>query len=177
MHCNEFPKLFGVLFFFLAADSTATKGLLRAPNVTAFSPYLNYDTRFIQQAQPEFIFPEGASKQRGRFELAFSQIGSAVMVSNDCSQWMFNELMLWCIFFFVKCVDWCGSGRYSWFIQWHSGNSISQSNWHITTYTVSIQQWIMYDAVDNNTYSLSLDSSITWWNRDQPPQTHWAHWQ
>lgn len=28
----------------------------------------------------EFIFPEGASKQRGRFELAFSQIGSSVMI-------------------------------------------------------------------------------------------------
>lgn len=49
-------------------------------NVAAFSPYLNYDPRIIQQAQPEFIFPEGASKQRGRFELAFSQIGSSVMI-------------------------------------------------------------------------------------------------
>lgn len=34
----------------------------------------------MRQAQPEFIFPEGASKQRGRFELAFSQIGSSVMI-------------------------------------------------------------------------------------------------
>ncbi|XP_055712663.1 mitochondrial import inner membrane translocase subunit Tim23 [Phlebotomus papatasi] len=46
---------------------------------TPISPYLNYDPRFLQSAQPEFIFPEGASKQRGRFELAFSQIGSSVM--------------------------------------------------------------------------------------------------
>lgn len=46
----------------------------------ALSPYLNYDPRFLQQAQPEFIFPEGASRQRGRFELAFSQIGSSVMI-------------------------------------------------------------------------------------------------
>ncbi|XP_059617602.1 mitochondrial import inner membrane translocase subunit Tim23 [Phlebotomus argentipes] len=45
----------------------------------SLSPYLNYDPRFLQSAQPEFIFPEGASKQRGRFELAFSQIGSSVM--------------------------------------------------------------------------------------------------
>lgn len=44
------------------------------------SPYLNYDPRYFQKAQPEFIFPEGASKQRGRFELAFSQIGSSVMI-------------------------------------------------------------------------------------------------
>ncbi|XP_053957359.1 mitochondrial import inner membrane translocase subunit Tim23 isoform X2 [Anastrepha obliqua] len=47
---------------------------------TPISPYLNYDPRFLQQAQPEFIFPEGANKQRGRFELAFSQIGSSVMI-------------------------------------------------------------------------------------------------
>lgn len=48
--------------------------------VQPLSPYLNYDPRFLQTAQPEFIFPEGASKQRGRFELAFSQIGSSVMI-------------------------------------------------------------------------------------------------
>lgn len=60
----------------------------RSSNVTSasstfgapISPYLNYDPRFLQQAQPEFIFPEGATKQRGRFELAFSQIGSSVMI-------------------------------------------------------------------------------------------------
>lgn len=49
-------------------------------NTNALSPYLNYDPRFLQQAQPEFIFPEGAARQRGRFELAFSQIGSSVMI-------------------------------------------------------------------------------------------------
>lgn len=48
--------------------------------LTPISPYLNYDPRYLQQAQPEFIFPEGAAKQRGRFELAFSQIGSSVMI-------------------------------------------------------------------------------------------------
>jgi len=49
-------------------------------NLTPLSPYLNYDPRYLQAAQPEFIFPEGAAKQRGRFELAFSQIGSSVMI-------------------------------------------------------------------------------------------------
>lgn len=44
------------------------------------SPFLNYDSNFIRKTQPEFIFPEGATKNRGRFELAFSQIGSSVMV-------------------------------------------------------------------------------------------------
>lgn len=48
--------------------------------ITPLSPYLNYDPRYLNISQPEFIFPEGASKQRGRFELAFAQIGSSVMV-------------------------------------------------------------------------------------------------
>ncbi|XP_063702619.1 mitochondrial import inner membrane translocase subunit Tim23 [Culicoides brevitarsis] len=56
---------------------TKSKGSL-AP---ALSPYLNYDPRYLNNiSQPEFIFPEGASKQRGRFELAFAQIGSSVMI-------------------------------------------------------------------------------------------------
>lgn len=49
-------------------------------NISSLSPYLNYDPRYLKSAQPEFIFPEGAAKQRGRFELAFSQIGSSVMI-------------------------------------------------------------------------------------------------
>lgn len=44
------------------------------------SPYLNYDPGYIPQAQPEFIFLDGASKQRGRFELAFGQIGGSCMI-------------------------------------------------------------------------------------------------
>lgn len=67
-----------------APSSSSSSSLFSSPSrqqsVNAFSPYLNYDPRLLQQSQPEFIFPEGASKQRGRFELAFSQIGSAVMV-------------------------------------------------------------------------------------------------
>uniref|UniRef100_T1E2E6 Putative mitochondrial import inner membrane translocase subunit tim23 n=1 Tax=Psorophora albipes TaxID=869069 RepID=T1E2E6_9DIPT len=52
---------------------------LPSQQVQPLSPYLNYDARYLQ-SQPEFIFPEGASKQRGRFELAFSQIGSSAMI-------------------------------------------------------------------------------------------------
>uniref|UniRef100_A0A0C9SCR9 Putative mitochondrial import inner membrane translocase subunit tim23 n=1 Tax=Amblyomma americanum TaxID=6943 RepID=A0A0C9SCR9_AMBAM len=44
------------------------------------SPYLNFDPAYINAGGPEWIFPEGASRQRGRFELAFSQIGGSVMV-------------------------------------------------------------------------------------------------
>ena len=46
------------------------------------SPYLQFDPTLVspQQSQSEFIFPDGASRHsRGRFELAFSQIGSSVM--------------------------------------------------------------------------------------------------
>lgn len=45
------------------------------------SPYLNYDPGYLQAAtQPEYIFLDGSNKQRGRFELAFGQIGASCMV-------------------------------------------------------------------------------------------------
>lgn len=63
-----------------SSSSIGNESRARSSTPAFTSPYLNYDTRFMQQSQPEFIFPEGANKQRGRFELAFSQIGSSVMV-------------------------------------------------------------------------------------------------
>ncbi|XP_063985242.1 mitochondrial import inner membrane translocase subunit Tim23-like isoform X2 [Diachasmimorpha longicaudata] len=48
--------------------------------LTPLSPYLNFDPSYLPNSQPEFIFPEGAVKQRGRFELAFSQIGAACIL-------------------------------------------------------------------------------------------------
>lgn len=44
------------------------------------SPYLNYDPVYIQTNQPEYIFLDGNTKQRGRFELAFGQIGASCMI-------------------------------------------------------------------------------------------------
>ncbi|KPM11233.1 mitochondrial import inner membrane translocase subunit Tim23-like protein [Sarcoptes scabiei] len=44
------------------------------------SPYLNPST-LPDQISSEFIIPEGAS-HRGRFELAFSQIGASVMIGS-----------------------------------------------------------------------------------------------
>lgn len=44
------------------------------------SPYLNYDPGYIPNNQPEFIFLDGQNKQRGRFELAFGQIGGSCMI-------------------------------------------------------------------------------------------------
>ena len=46
-----------------------------SPGLSQISPYLNFDPSYLGTTQPEFIFPEGAAKQRGRFEVAFSQIG------------------------------------------------------------------------------------------------------
>ena len=38
-------------------------------------------TNFLfQDSEPQFIMPEGANQRRGRFELAFSQIGGSVCV-------------------------------------------------------------------------------------------------
>lgn len=80
-------NVFSLYWIWIDVSSSSSSSLFSSPSrqqqqsLTAFSPYLNYDPRLLQKAQPEFIFPEGASKQRGRFELAFSQIGSAVLVS------------------------------------------------------------------------------------------------
>ncbi|XP_050084328.1 mitochondrial import inner membrane translocase subunit Tim23 [Anopheles aquasalis] len=63
----------------LSFGAPESRGIAGTPQLQPLSPYLNYDSRLLQ-AQPEFIFPEGASKQRGRFELAFSQIGSSAMI-------------------------------------------------------------------------------------------------
>nr|SVE76681.1 EOG090X0ESA [Daphnia longispina] len=49
-------------------------------NLAPLSPYLNFDPSYLQSSQPEFIFPEGASRHRGRFELAFSTIGGMCMI-------------------------------------------------------------------------------------------------
>lgn len=50
------------------------------PGLSQLSPYLNFDPAYLQTTQPEFIALEGASQKRGRFELAFSQIGGKMHV-------------------------------------------------------------------------------------------------
>ncbi|VEN36784.1 unnamed protein product [Callosobruchus maculatus] len=58
----------------------ATTGLSGGEFKSFSSPYLNFDPGYIPQSQPEFIFLDGGSKQRGRFELAFGQIGGSCML-------------------------------------------------------------------------------------------------
>nr|CAH7751990.1 unnamed protein product [Callosobruchus chinensis] len=58
----------------------ATTGLSGGVFKPFSSPYLNFDPGYIPQSQPEFIFLDGGSKQRGRFELAFGQIGGSCML-------------------------------------------------------------------------------------------------
>lgn len=50
-------------------------------SVGSLSPYMNFDPSYLTlNAEPQFIMPEGASQRRGRFELAFSQIGGSVCI-------------------------------------------------------------------------------------------------
>jgi len=51
----------------------------------ALSPYLNIDPSYLGIGQPDsqFIFPEGASRTRGRLELSFSQIGAACVLGGS----------------------------------------------------------------------------------------------
>jgi len=67
---------------YLNVFSPVDPGMMQYGSTSAsqsISPYLNVDPAYLNQGSPEWIFPEGASRQRGRFELAFSQIGGAVM--------------------------------------------------------------------------------------------------
>jgi len=46
---------------------------------SSISPYMNFDPAYLNiGGDAQFIMPEGASQHRGRFELAFSQIGGSV---------------------------------------------------------------------------------------------------
>ncbi|KAA0202165.1 hypothetical protein HAZT_HAZT006064 [Hyalella azteca] len=56
--------------------------LTSTPASSQLSPYLSVDPSYLQN-QPEFIPLEGAQPRRGRFELAFSQIGGLVMLGGS----------------------------------------------------------------------------------------------
>jgi len=49
-------------------------------SLAPISPYLNYDPGYLPPSQPEYIFLDGTKQQRGRFELAFGQIGGSCML-------------------------------------------------------------------------------------------------
>ena len=50
------------------------------PTVAHYSPYLNIDRSIFKNREPQYIMPEGAAQHRGRFEMAFSQIGGCVIM-------------------------------------------------------------------------------------------------
>ncbi|GAB6028551.1 hypothetical protein CHUAL_002694 [Chamberlinius hualienensis] len=62
---------------YTSSDPSLNVPVIGGGNLSSLSPYLNVDPSFLNG--PEFIFPEGASRHRGRFELAFSQIGGSVI--------------------------------------------------------------------------------------------------
>lgn len=62
-----------------SADPSMAAGVNVGGMGSMMSPYLNFDPAYIGGDNgSDFIFPEGASRQRGRLELAFSQIGGSV---------------------------------------------------------------------------------------------------
>ncbi|XP_066944696.1 mitochondrial import inner membrane translocase subunit Tim23 [Macrobrachium rosenbergii] len=63
-----------------ASDPGMNVPLTSSPGMSQLSPYLNFDPAYLQTSQPEFISLEGASQKRGRFELAFSQIGGMCLI-------------------------------------------------------------------------------------------------
>ncbi|XP_008550541.1 mitochondrial import inner membrane translocase subunit Tim23 isoform X2 [Microplitis demolitor] len=69
----------------LANDDLNTP-ISSSQRITPYSPYLNFDPSYLPTSQPEFITPtglttsDGPGVRRGRFELAFGQIGSACII-------------------------------------------------------------------------------------------------
>lgn len=47
------------------------------------SPFLTPGFSLPENISSEFIVPEGVSRNRGRFELAFSQIGTSIMIGSS----------------------------------------------------------------------------------------------
>jgi len=62
-----------------AADPSMRVAVSGAGSASALSPYLNIDPAYlgVGGGDSQFIFPEGASRTRGRLEKSFSQIGAA----------------------------------------------------------------------------------------------------
>ena len=64
-------QCFFFLFFLVSTSAVGSQ----------LSPYLSIDPSYLQN-QPEFISLEGARPRRGRFEMAFSQIGGELITDN-----------------------------------------------------------------------------------------------
>jgi len=72
---------YGAGLFGSYSSSDPTMNVPVSSTNTVMSPYLNFDPAYVAPSQDsQFIFPEGAAHRRGRFELAFSQIGGSVFV-------------------------------------------------------------------------------------------------
>lgn len=76
---NDQSRNRGLLGGYGSGDPTMNVPVTSSPT-SIMSPYLNFDPAYISPGESQFIFPEGASQKRGRFELAFSQIGGSVFL-------------------------------------------------------------------------------------------------
>jgi len=61
-----------------SSDDPSMNVSVYSGGASKLSPYLSIDPYVAQE--PEFILPEGAGRQRGRFEFAFGTIGASVLL-------------------------------------------------------------------------------------------------
>ncbi|XP_030835413.1 mitochondrial import inner membrane translocase subunit Tim23-like [Strongylocentrotus purpuratus] len=80
MDQNSFPSsgLFGSYGAYSSGDPSLNIPVTSGAS-GSLSPYLNVDPMYLNQGDSQFIIPNGQARTRGRFELAFSQIGSSCL--------------------------------------------------------------------------------------------------
>lgn len=70
----------GIFAPYSYSDPSMNVPVTAGPAGRIISPYMNFDPSYLQTGgESQFIYPEGANKNRGRFEKSFSQIGGAII--------------------------------------------------------------------------------------------------
>lgn len=65
---------------YLSGPAPTFPSMLPAGSGHQFAPaYLGIDPTIFKNPEPKYILPQGSAPKRGRFELAFGQIGLGVM--------------------------------------------------------------------------------------------------
>jgi len=75
---STLKNLLGMYTPSYSAEDPSMTVSVNSSRISQLSPYLNVDPYLA--AEPEFILPEGAGRQRGRFEYAFGSIGGSVLI-------------------------------------------------------------------------------------------------
>jgi len=75
---KEATPIKNLLGLYSSQDPSMNVSVYSNSGAAKLSPYLSLDPYAV--SEPEFILPEGAGRQRGRFEYAFGTIGGSVLV-------------------------------------------------------------------------------------------------